>query len=1007
MANIDSLTTDKQFLLSISQQLLRSENVQQTADIIIEALSSKAKSFGCAFFRFESSHRQLICISYASRKSQGLESIKLKPIKLGVGVVGHAAVTRTTQNIIDRNDCDEWLKYIEGNVSELTVPIVYDDTLIAIIDLEDERVGYFTPELQRLVESVASLLGKFLYQQVFNENVRFKLEQMDYNDHHAKSKDSYSSMILEQLSDPVFTLTASGKIIDLNQSAVLSLGYAKNELIGQRIQKIEQILETRNTTQLYKKLKLDEPVVVEGIHTRKDGTRFFVEVKMACLEDGNIIAVARDISKRRQVMKDLEDSREFLHDIIKTSPDVIYTYDFIRKKLTIGAFQLSKLLGYTDNRFTQNSDFLEVIHPDDANLLKSHLSKVYHSPAGQLIKTEARLRHADGGYRWLQTRCLVFKRDDKGMPISKLGSVRDVTEKHLLKVELDKRDSYYRALVENAFDGIALYDKDSNLTFCSSSALKLLEYTEEDVNQMQGLQFIHPDDQYLAKRAWDWVLDHPGQVYRIPDYRILKKNGESVWVENTFINLLNDPSVNGIISNFRDISYKKLSEQSLYKMSNYDSLTELPNRHFLKRQLSHYVSQAKKHQSYLTLVYFDVIQLNLINNAWGHSVGDDALLYVSSILQEYTEDFDFIARAGDDEFIIILDQKDSFEATKLVESILSKFDSLIKISDADVKISIRAGITRYPEDGDESEELLSKAEITCRKVKSLPTQYAFYEAQDTQRAKEKLLLEKDLIRALNNDGLELFYQPKVCIRTGVIDSLEALLRWKHPEKGYISPQLIISIAEETNLIYRLTDWVLTQAIKLISEWSAEGIDMKVSVNLSAKDLLRDELIKKLADCLEKYQVSPHLLDIEITESAALTDMKRSTRLLQSLQAMGLSISLDDFGTGYSSISHLTSLPVNLVKIDQSFIRRINEPAVDAKHDNRLIIKNIIQLARSFQLTSLVEGVETTEQLELLMDYDCDLVQGYLFSQPVPAEVLKPIVIRGKIDFKDLTNYSVP
>ncbi|GAA4364493.1 EAL domain-containing protein [Kangiella marina] len=1003
MDKVNYVSSSQELLFDISRNLLKSENVEQTADIIVKALYSHIKSFDCAFFRFEPSHNQLICISYASREAQGLSSFKLRPIEIGVGVVGHAAEQQETQRITRKEECDYWLEYNESNTSELTVPVVVDGELIGVIDLEDDREGFFSEEAQHCIEEVALLVGKFLEQQILSEHRLFRLEQVDYSEERAKSKDSYFSKVLEQLGDPVFILSPSGKVIDLNQSAVLSLGYAKSELIGHRAQKFEQIINAENSALIYRTIKYNDPLIIEGIHTRKDGSRFFVEIKMACLEDDNIIAVARDISARRTVLKELEDSQKFLQEVIKTSPDVIYAYDFLKGKLMIGRARLSQLLGYDneDEQFDSFEDFAKLAHPDDVAAIKKHVDDVFKCQEGRLHIVEARLKHVDGDYRWIQSRSLIFQRNPDQSPVSKLGSLRDITEQNRLKSKLARRENYYRALVENAFDGIALYDAEGCVTFCSGSASKLLGYTEEEVLTMHGLDFVHKEDADLAINAWRWLLEHPGEVYRIPDYRLLTKTGESIWVENTFINLLDDRNVAGIISNFRDIGQRKSSEQSLYRISNYDSLTELPNRGFLKKQLRRYISQAKAFQGFLTLIYFDVTQLNLINNAWGHSIGDKVLLYIVEQLQRHTEEFDFIARTGDDEFAVVLNQKDSFEATKLVESIVEKFDSLIRFGDAEVKISIRAGIVRYPEDGNNAEELINKAEITTRHVKSIATQFAFYQETDTRAARDKLLLEKDLVNAIQSDSLELHYQPKVEVASGRIDSLEALLRWNHPHKGPVSPQLAISIAEESNLIYRLTDWVVTQAVKQIAQWREEGLEIKVSINLSVKDLMRNDLQQKVSDTLSRYHVDATLLDLEITESAAMVNTEQSISLLQSVKEMGMSVSLDDFGTGYSSISHLTSLPVDIVKIDQSFIRQFDKRPQDAKHDSRLIIQNIIRLARSFHLTSLVEGVETVEQLELLKEFDCDLAQGYLFSRPVTAETLKPVIEQGYIDLKAL------
>ncbi|WP_223669312.1 bifunctional diguanylate cyclase/phosphodiesterase [Kangiella shandongensis] len=988
---MSNLTTDNDFLFSLSQSLLTSGSVQQTADIIVQALQGHIKSFDCAFFRFEPQHNQLICISYTNRNSIKLESYKLKPIALGAGVVGHAAEEKRAMNIANSKDCDFWLEYIKGNVSELAVPVVYQGKLLAVIDLEDDHEGYFEELTQQLVQDVAHLIAPFLANQLLNEERQFQLEQINYSDQWAKSKESYFSMLLEQLGDPVFIVSPSGKIIDLNHSAVLSLGFAKNELIGQRIQKVESLSGSKAATYFYKKLKHDETAVVEGIHTRKGGSRFYVEVKLARLDDGNIIAVARDISKRREVTEKLESSRAFLQEVIRMSPDVMYTYDLVQDKLLMGGKRLTRLLGYSDNELTSWKDALALTHPDDLASMKQRAERVLDSQPGETVEAEARVKNAEGEYRLLQNHCLIFKRDDYGKPLLELGSVRDITEQYRLEKELEQRENYYRALVENAFDGIALYDIEGHVKFSSNSALKLLGYSAADTQSLKATDFVHADDLKLAKNAWKWVLKHPGRVYRIPEYRILKKSGEPVWVENTFINLLDDPNVEGIISNFRDISYKKISEQSLYKISNYDSLTELPNRRFLKRQLKRYITQANSYHYNVTLIYFDVIQLNIINDALGHWMGDEVLQYVVGILRRYTEDFDFIARAGDDEFAIVLNQRDAFEASKLVESILSEFDKLIMVGGSEVKVSLRAGVVRFPDDGAQAEELLNKAEITARRVKEIAAPFAFYQSEVTETARDKLMLEKEIVHALNQEQLMLYYQPKVCLKTGKIDSLEALLRWNHPKKGFISPQLIIGIAEETSLIYRLTDWVVQKAIEQISLWSKAGCPVKVSVNLSVKDLLREDLKQNLSETLRQYDVKPSLLDIEVTESAALADMKSSVSMLQELKSMGVTISLDDFGTGYSSISHLTSLPVNQVKIDQSFIQKVSLTAEENKHDNKLIIKNIIRLARSFGLTSIVEGVETEEQLELLKQYDCDLVQGYLFSRPVPAEEVTPLI----------------
>lgn len=983
------ITHHQELLLEISRDLLNSDSVQQTADIIVKALYSSIKSFDCAFFRFEPAHNQLICISYASNDSK--QSFKLKPIMIGAGVVGHAAMNQESILVAHSSDCDYWLQYLDNTCSELTVPVVYNKQLVGVIDLEDERQAYFSASHQSLVEAVADLVSAHLSTQIQTEKLQGQFSQLQHHSKGINEKESQQRLILDNIVDPVFVLDASCKIIDMNDSASLLLGASKNELTGQKIQLYETAADGSNTLPFYKKTSFQSPTILNVIYTSVSGIPKEYELAINKQSDNRFITSARETQYREDSFLELKSSREFLREVLKTTPDIVYTFDLERDQFVLGQRRLSKMLGYPERHFSGWKDILSLVHPDDLPSLLERGENILNSSKGDVVFSEARLKHKTGKYLYLQNYAVVFRRADDGTPISEIGTVRNITERRELKKEIRRRDHYYKSLVENAFDGIALYNTKGFLNFASVSAQKLLEYEENEILGKSGLEFIHPDDLPIARSAWERVMSSPGNVVRIPEYRILKKSGSPVWVENTLVNLSQDRHVQGVVSNFRDISLRKLSEMSLHRLSNFDQLTELPNRNSLVRYLEQTLSVKNYNFKSLSLIYFDIVKLHLVNNAHGNTVGDEVIKQVSNTLGSYSDAFAFLSRAGDDEFAAIVLDTDNLSITKTIEKIMSSYNNMTSVMGHEVKINLRAGIVSYPQDANNAEELLVLAENTVKQLKRGTEPFSFYHQSETVNAKERFKIEKDIIHAIALDQFTLAYQPVLSPYTGKIHYFEALLRWKHPELGYIPPDKIINIAEESNLIHSLTDWVLESAIKQVKSWKEHGYYLKVAINISPKDFLRDNLVSTLQSLQNKYDVSSQHIGIEVTESAAMIDTDKSKAILTELKNMGITTALDDFGTGYSSISLLANLPVAKVKIDKSFVDSLGkeEPSHENGVDNNVIVENILRLAKSFNLTSVVEGVETMEQIKLLMSYGCDYVQGYLYSKPLfPNELLK-------------------
>lgn len=987
MAHDKTNIDHQELLLDISRELLKSESVQQTADIIVRALYTSIQSFDCAFFRFEPTHNQLICISYSSRESK--QNYKLKPISIGAGVVGRAAMNKESILVANCANCDYWLEYLDNTCSELTVPIVYNNQLLGIIDFEDERDGYFRKSHQSFVEVVADLISGHLYILLEKEKAQREFQQLQHQSQDFSNRENQQRAILDNIIDPVFVLDSSCRIVDMNDSASLALGASNRELIGQKIQLFETTTDGSNTFPLYKSASYHSPTIVNVIYTSVSGISKEYELAINKQNDQTFITSAREMQYREESFLELKSSREFLREVLKTTPDIVYTFDLQNDEFVLGQKRLANLLGYSEKRLSNWRNIVSLVNPEDLEGLVDRGKKILSSSKGDVVFSEARLKHKSGQYLHLQNYAVVFRRADDGTPLSEIGTVRNITEQSELKKEISRREHYYKSLVENAFDGIALYDTDGYLKFASVSAQKLLDYKEEEILGMSGLDFVQKDDHAIARSAWERVMSSPGNVVRIPEYRILKKDGSSVWVENTLVNLSKDRHVRGIVSNFRDISLRKLSQMSLHRLSNFDQLTELPNRNSLVRYLEQTLSVKSYPLKSLSLVYFDIVKLHLVNNAHGNLAGDEVIKQVSETLSSYSNNFTFLSRAGDDEFAAVLLDSDNLSITKVIQEIMSSYSSMTIIMGQEIKVSLRAGIVSYPQDASNAEELLVLAENTVKQLKRGTESFAFYHPSETINAKERFKMEKDITHALSLDQFSLAYQPVLSPYTGKIHYVEALLRWHHPELGYISPDKIISVAEESNLIHSLTDWVFEAAIKQVNLWKSRDYFLKVAINISPKDFLRDNLVSTLKSLLDKYKVSSRHIGIEVTESAAIIDTDKSKAILRELEGMGITIALDDFGTGYSSISLLANLPVAKVKIDKSFVDSLGKDEPAPKHgvDNNVIVENILRLAKSFNLKSVVEGVETMQQIKLLMDYGCDYVQGYLYSKPLSPEQL--------------------
>lgn len=457
-----------------------------------------------------------------------------------------------------------------------------------------------------------------------------------------------------------------------------------------------------------------------------------------------------------------------------------------------------------------------------------------------------------------------------------------------------------------------------------------------------------------------------------------RKDGSTYPVE-VRLQLSTDETPPVYVAIVQDITERKNYISELEHKALYDSLTDLPNRNLLQDRLNHLIKTSLRQSKSFAIAILDTDQLKDVNDILGHQNGDLVLQNIAKRLKKALRSSDTIARIGGDEFALLLFDVTPEQIPNLSRKLHQVFHEPFILENNPVEIETHIGFAFYPEHGDDVTSLLKHADIALRVAKSENLEYTIFDPNKIPFTLRNLQLLGELRHALNTQALELFYQPKVDRNNGTVTSVEGLARWQHPEKGMIAPNEFIPLIEHSGLIRPFTLWVLCSAISQCRQWKNEGFDLKVAVNLSTRNLLDATLPGEIKLLLKKYDVAPGNLKLEITETALMSSSATTAAIFKQLDEMGLEISIDDFGTGYSSLVHLKKLPLDELKIDQSFIKNLLEDENDMT-----IVHSMIELAHNLGLSVVAEGVEDEKTWNYLMRQNCDTGQGYYFSRPLPA-----------------------
>lgn len=559
---------------------------------------------------------------------------------------------------------------------------------------------------------------------------------------------------------------------------------------------------------------------------------------------------------------------------------------------------------------------------------------------------------------------------------------RDVTEWSIEKNKIIESEQRYRSIVDHNLDAIFTINPEGKVLEANPSAALLTGYSEKQMSNRSIYDIINDHD--LAKFKGMIEKTCLGYALESLDCNILNEKGHLLLVQIKTVPIVIHGNIKGLYIICKDLSEQAKNMEMIKFMAFHDQLTGLLNRRALLEHLhNHIYSPIQKKQEF-ALISIDLDRFKFLNDTLGHLAGDEILKRVAERLLQFQNDNCFIYRVGGDEFTILMVNTDRHSTNTFVRKVFSAFSQSFYFNSQEYYISPSIGISMYPIDGKDAEMIIKNADEALFRVKEKgKAHYQFYRTDMNSVFTNVVTLETHLRKSIYKNELSLYYQPQVETSTGEAHSFEALLRWKDTELGYISPSVFIPLAEDTGLIISIGYWVIETVCQQLKQWCEKGYsDIRVAVNISPKQFQHPKLVQFIQLMIEKYEIQPSCLEIEITEGA-MTDTKEAIPILRNLKELGISISIDDFGTGYSSLNYIKQFPIDVLKIDQSFIRDI---LIDEK--DAAITTTIIHLGKSLGLEVIAEGVENEKQVELLSKANCHKIQGFYYSKPLPVDELE-------------------
>jgi diguanylate cyclase (GGDEF)-like protein/PAS domain S-box-containing protein len=569
-----------------------------------------------------------------------------------------------------------------------------------------------------------------------------------------------------------------------------------------------------------------------------------------------------------------------------------------------------------------------------------------------------------------------------------LGAIAAVAMGLLIRRAAARSVSQFRTLVHHASDLITVVDATGTIVYQSPSIQRLVGLGPDDLAGSNYLDLLVEEDAPHVRSLFADVVAAPQTTFTA-EYRVRHADGSSRHVESIVSNMIDDPTVNGLVLNTRDVTDRKSLQEELAHQAFHDSLTDLSNRAVFRDRIEHALARGERNEGRLAVLLLDLDGFKTVNDSLGHDAGDQLLIAVAKRLQFQGRSSDTVARIGGDEFGILLeDDADESRARALADRALAAFAVPFEVRGREVFIRASIGIALSVPGHSETDELIRNADTAMYAAKAAGKgRYEFFRPFMHTRALERFEVQADLERALSRGEFVVHYQPIVDFETGEARGVEALVRWNHPTRGLLGPLEFISVAEETGAIVPLGAWVLGEACRQTAAWRSQhaaASDLWVSVNLSTRQLLEADLVTQVRDVLTASDLAPSALTLELTEGSLMQDVEETVRKLRALKDLGVRLAIDDFGTGSSSLGYLQRFPIDTLKIDKSFVDGI---AADDSEDPALV-RAIVQMAATLNLDTIAEGIEGSDQLNELLSAGCRSGQGYLFARPLQADALE-------------------
>ncbi|TRW92912.1 PAS domain S-box protein [Candidatus Methylobacter oryzae] len=824
---------------------------------------------------------------------------------------------------------------------------------------------------------ILDLPGKRLLVGVWRDITERKRAEEVLRENEAKYR-----LLFETANDGIFLLGTAG-FIDCNEKGACLFGLTREELIGRFPADLaperqpDGRLSAEVADVIVAAALAGEPQQFEWRCLRVDSTCLEVEITLNRIEMGGSIylqAVVRDITERKRAEANLAAREREFRTLAENSPDNIVRYD-CEARILYANPTLTRTLGISSADLLGKTP-MEIINGE---LFEEYQQTILTVGATGKNASYEQIVPIGKGHSQIHFIRLVAELGPDGKPVGVLGVGRDISE--IKRAEENLRIT--ASVFDNSQEAILITDANNTIIDVNPAFTLITGYQREEVlgHNPKLLRSKHHDQAFYAgmwkslqqKKYWR------GEIWN------QRKSGETYAELLSIASICDDDGkAQRYVGVFSDISYLKEHEAELSRVAHYDALTGIPNRVLLADRMKQAIAKTAREKNLVAICYLDLDGFKAINDNLGHDAGDQVLIEVSRRIKNTIRGGDTVARLGGDEFVVLLELEKGEECGVTLERLLSVIAEPIIVKDKPQMLSASIGVSLYPLDDENSDTLLRHADQAMYVAKqSGKNRFHIYDTEMDLRARSHNELLKNIRYGLDNNQFELYFQPKINLSTKQLVGAEALIRWHHPERGLLPPIEFLRLIENTELDIEIGNWVIAAALNQLSRWHCLGLDIEISINISAYHLESPRFTEKLRQQLARHKnIQPGKLQIEILETAALNDLSIVCDIIQECRQIGVGFALDDFGTGYSSLSYLSKLPVDVLKIDQSFVRDMLEDKGD-----KAIVQGIIALAQAFGRQTVAEGIETEEHYRTLHDMGCQVGQGYSIARPMPANEL--------------------